>query len=170
MFSPREYELASKYLGLPYPVTAAEKAAAAPVVRDVLFRMFKQPAPGPGPGGPNGDFVYTGAGRSLNSYPNVERPSIKRGFQHRLTAGPQNNEAAADETIRLLCMLMQNPATQAQAVAMIEQICNNGQEQANFLSQQAPLNYDLPSYGSSYSALNSPAGAVPPSVAFQPLS
>ena len=89
MFSPREYKLASDYLGLPYPVTAAEKAAAAPVVRDVLFKMYRQPAPGPGERGPNGDFVYTGSGSSLNSYPNVERPVVKRQLQHRLIAGPE---------------------------------------------------------------------------------
>ena len=170
MFSPAEYKLASRYLGIPYPVTPAEKAAAAPVVREVLLSMQRMPAPKPGPGGPNGDFVYTGAGRSLNSYPNVEFPEARRQFQHRLTAGPENNDAAINEVITLLCQMMENPATQQQAIAFIQQICDNGDEQASYLSQQAPLNYDLPSYGGGYSALNSPAGNLPPSVAFQPLS
>ena len=154
---------------MPYPVTPAEKRAAMPVVRDVLFRMQRMPAPQP-VGGPNGDFVYTGAGRSLNSYPNVEYPEAKRQFQHRLIAGPESNDCAMDEVIRLLTELLENPATAAQAVQFIEQICDNGDEQATYLSQQAPLNYDLPSYGGGYSVLNSPAGSMPPSVAYQPLS
>ena len=87
-----------------------------------------------------------------------------------MIAGPENNDAAMQEVLQLLCSMLENPATRQQAIEFIQQICDNGDEQASFLSQQAPLNYDLPSYGGGYSVLNSPAGNLPPSVAYQPLS
>ena len=74
MFSQADYALAARLMGLPMPVTPAEQAAAVPVTARVLrdFMQMRPPS-----AGSDADGMYTGATRSLNSYPDVEYPETK---------------------------------------------------------------------------------------------
>ncbi|OUW91490.1 MAG: hypothetical protein CBD94_01870 [Gammaproteobacteria bacterium TMED234] len=167
MFSQADYALAARLLGLPMPVTPAEQAAAAPMTARVL-RDFMQMRPPSADGG--SDAMYTGATRSLNSYPDVEYPMVKAKLASRLRT--EVEEPSADQYLaELLEQLIQNPELVMEMLALLDQL--DAQEQAHMdeLSSQRPPDFDMPNEGTNYSMLNAPASnTIPPSVQFQQLS
>ena len=160
MFSPADYELAARILGLPVPTTAAEKAAAAPMTAVVLREYFRAAPPMPHhqDGG-----VNVGATASLNGYPDTTAPMVKVQLGRRLQAGV-TNQADTKEVEELLMALLGNPDLVRVLATALENIDERGVEFGDFLSQQAPAKYDLPNYGGNYSLLNAPnSNAIPPS-------
>jgi hypothetical protein len=165
VFSKADYELAARILGLPVPQTPAEMAAATPATAQVI-RQFGQAAP-PMPG-MEGEGLYTGATRSLNAYPNNTAPMQKAQLAARLRTEPERPQEDA-----YLMELLQSlePEEYQIILALIEELSNQGEEEADRLSSQRPMEYDTPNLGSNYSVLNAPSSnGIEPSRAFQPLS
>ena len=123
MFSPQEYQLAAKVLGLPVPCTAAEQAAAAPMTAMVL-KNFGRAMP-PAPGFEDQDGIQMGATRSLNAPPNTTQPEYKGQLMHRLQAGVVNEPQ--EEEIQQLIELITNDPYIAELflnfVHNLEQLC-----------------------------------------------
>jgi hypothetical protein len=166
VFSPQDYEFASRVLGLPCPKTPAEMAAAAPMTAAVL-RNFHRVAP-PMPGR-EGDGIMTSPTRSLNGYPDNSQPEVRGQLMHRLqaTASSPSDEAELQE---LVGMLFQDPGLMELFLEFVQNMRDDGLEGAEYLSRQRPLEYDLPNYGGQYSVLNAPSSStVPASVAYQEL-
>ena len=108
MFSPQDYELAARILGLPVPITAAEQAAAAPMTA-VVMRTFCQTLP-PAPGMEDEHMMNMGATRSLNAPPDNTQPVYRNQLQHRLQAGvtdPHHEQ----EILDLIDLITNNPIT-----------------------------------------------------------
>lgn len=106
MFSPQDYELAARILGLPVPITAAEQAAAAPMTA-VVMRTFCQTLP-PAPGMEDEHMMNMGATRSLNAPPDNTQPVYRNQLQHRLQAGvtdPHHEQ----EILELIDLITNNP-------------------------------------------------------------
>ncbi len=165
MFSKADYELAARILGLPVPETPAEIAAATPVTARVI-RQFGTALP-PMPGR-EGEGLYTGATRSLNAYPNNNEPMQKAQLAARLRTEPERPQEDA-YLIELLQSL--EPEEYEIIMALIEQLAEQGEEEADRLSSQRPLEYDTPNLGSNYSVLNAPSSnSIEPSRAYQQLS
>ena len=165
MFSKADYELAARILGLPVPETPAEQAAAAPVTAEILrkFGQGRAPMPGMEPGG-----FYTGATHSLNGYPDNTMPMQQAQLASRLRTEPERPHEDA-YLIELLQAL--DPEELQIAIALLEQLADQEDEEANRLSSQRPLEYDTPNLGSNYSVLNAPSSnGIEPSRAYQPLS
>lgn len=167
MFSRADYELASRLLGLPMPETPAEQAAAAPMTAKVL-RDFLQMRP-PSPDGES-NALYTGATRSLNSYPDTEYPMVKAELASRLRTEPEN--PLKDQRLAmLLSELCENPEIVEFMLMLLNYLDEQDQEHMDELSSQRPPDFDMPNLGSNYSMLNAPASnTVPPSIQFQQLS
>lgn len=165
MFSKADYELAARILGLPVPQTPAEQAAAAPVTAEVLRRFSQGRAPMPGmePAG-----MYTGATHSLNGYPDNTMPMQQAQLASRLRTEPERPHEDA-YLIQLIQSL--DPEELQVVMLLLEQLNEQGDEEAERLSSQRPLEYDTPNLGSNYSVLNAPSSnGIEPSRAYQPLS
>ena len=159
--------MAARVLGLPLPETDSERAVAAPMVNAVLKNFHKTPPPLP-----ETEFegLDTGATRSLNKYPDNNQPRVHDQLAHRLTAGVTDQEDVAEVGI-LLEMLNADPRMLDLFLTFCENVTQDSRDSGEFLSQQRPLEYDLPSYGGQYSVLNAPSNSqIPPSQAYQPLS
>ena len=166
MFSPQDYELASRILGLPVPQTDAERAVAAPAVHAVLRNFYKAAAPMPGHE-PEG--LYTGATRSLNGYPDNNKPEANVQLQRRINAGISTPEDNA-EVEGLLELLLQDPMLMEMFMDFLENQQSQSLQSGEYLSRQRPLEYDMPNFGGQYSVLNAPSSStIPPSVEYQPL-
>ncbi len=165
MFSPQEYAFAARALGLPVPETAAEKAAAAPLVARVLREyMYERP---PIPGREEG--MQTGATRSLNGYPDTREPMLRNAVGRRMEAGVETPQQEEDLE-QYLMELLRNPEMVEAFFAFLDQMDVQGDEHMDLLSSQRPLHYDTPNLGSNYSVLNAPSsGPIPPSIEFQSL-
>jgi hypothetical protein len=164
VFSKADYELAARILGLPVPQTPAEQAAAAPATAEVIRRFGQARPPMPGQ---EGEGFYTGATRSLNAYPNNTAPMQKAQLAARLRTEPERPREDA-YLIELLQAL--EPDEFQIILALIQTLAEQGDEEADRLSSQRPLEYDTPNLGSNYSVLNAPASnGIEPSRAFQPL-
>ena len=166
MFSPQEYDLAARILGLPVPRTPAEQAAAAPMT-SVVMRNFLRAAP-PVPGF-EGEGIQTGATRSLNSYPSNTQPEVHVDLGRRLQAGvtSPNDEAELEE---LLHLLLNDPELMHMFIEFIKNGNEESYESGEYLSRQRPLEYDLPNFGGQYSVLNAPSNStIPASVRYQQL-
>jgi hypothetical protein len=168
VFSPQEYQLAARVLGLPVPSTAAEQAAAAPMTAMVL-KNFGRAAP-PAPGFEDQSGIQTGVTRSLNAPPENTQPAYKDQLQHRLQAGVVNEEQ--DDEIRYLIELItSNPQIADLFLNFIHNLEQQSDEHMNMLSAQRPAEYDMPNYGSNYSLLNAPTNSsIPPSERYQELA
>lgn len=166
MFSPQDYELAARILGMPVPVTPAEQAIAAPMVAGVL-RNFHRAAP-PMPGHEmNG--LNTSPTRSLNGYPSNNQPEVQVQLGRRLQAGVVS-DADNQDVSECIMLILNDPMIMQMFMNYLENIQNQGLEMGDYLSQQRPLEYDLPNYGGQYSVLNAPgSNTIPPSVAYQEL-
>ena len=163
MFSPAEYALAARVLGLPTPATPAECAAAAPLTAAVL-KNFEQGAP-PLPGTYDGNAISSNT-FSLNSYPDVAQPMARDQLQHRLQAGVVDPEDEATVS-ELLAMIMEDPYLAQMFMNFLGNMREDSYESGEFLSQQRPLEYDLPNYGGQYSVLNAPTNSsVPASIGY----
>lgn len=166
MFSSSDYELASRLTGLPVPRTAAEQAAAAPLVSQVLRSYYRVPAPQPGF---EGEGLNTGATRSLNSYPDVNQPEAKVQLERRLQAGV-TDEVSEQEVAELLELIMQDPELLVEFMEFLKKENQMGDDGAEYLSRQRPVEYDIPNYGGQYSMLNAPSSStIPPSIEYQQL-
>lgn len=166
MFSPQDYELAARILGLPVPQTDAERAVAAPAVHAVLRNFYKAAAPMPGHE-PEG--LYTGATRSLNGYPDNNKPEANVQLQRRINAGVSTPEDNA-EVEGLLELLLQDPMLMEMFMDFLENQQSQSLQSGEYLSRQRPLEYDMPNFGGQYSVLNAPSSStIPPSVEYQPL-
>jgi len=167
VFSPQDYELAARILGLPVPITAAEQAAAAPMTA-VVMRTFCQTLP-PAPGMEDEHMMNMGATRSLNAPPDNTQPVYRNQLQHRLQAGvtdPHHEQ----EILDLIDLITNNPEVGEMFLNFLYNLENQGDEHMDMLSAQRPPAYDMPNYGSNYSILNAPASSViPPSQAYQEL-
>ena len=167
MFSPQDYELAARILGLPVPITAAEQAAAAPMTA-VVMRTFCQTLP-PAPGMEDEHMMNMGATRSLNAPPDNTQPVYRNQLQHRLQAGvtdPHHEQ----EILDLIDLITNNPEVGEMFLNFLHNLENQGDEHMDMLSAQRPPAYDMPNYGSNDSILNAPASSViPPSQAYQEL-
>lgn len=167
MFSPQEYELAARVLGLPVPKTPAEKAAAAPMTA-VIIRNFDRAMP-PMPGMEAEEGTYTGATRSLNPQPNTQQPEARVALGRRLQAGGVSNDDT-EQLEELTMLILNNPQVMALFMNFIENMGLASDESGEYLSSQRPLEYDLPNYGGQYSVLNAPSSStIPASVRFQEL-
>lgn len=167
MFSPADFELAAKLVGLPVPQSPAEQAAAIPVTARVLRDYMQMRPPSLMP---DEEFVYTGATRSLNAYPDTQYPQQKAQLASRLRT-EQNNAVDDPDLYMLLEILMQNPEIVDDVLMVLQMMQDQGQLQANELSSQRPPEFDMPNEGSNYSMINAPCSStIPPSMAFQHLS
>lgn len=165
MFSKADYELAARVLGLPVPQTPAEMAAATPATAQVIRRFGTGLPPMPGQ---DSDGLYTGATRSLNTYPDNTMPMEKAKLASRLRTEPErpHEDAYLMELINLL-----DPDEFQLIMALLEQLTEQEEEEADRLSSQRPLEYDTPNMGSNYSVLNAPSSnGIEPSRAYQQLS
>lgn len=164
MFSKADYELAARILGLPVPQTPAEQAAAAPATAEVIRRFGQARPPMPGQ---EGDGFYTGATRSLNAYPNNTAPMQKAQLASRLRTEP---ERPRDDAYLIELLQGLEPEEFQIILALIQALAEQGDEEADRLSSQRPLEYDTPNLGSNYSVLNAPASnSIEPSRAYQAL-
>ncbi len=167
MFSPQDYELAARLLGLPVPKTPAECAAATPMTATVLRSYYKAPAPMPGF---EGDGVNTSATRSLNSMPRVSKPEARYQLAHRLQAGLVTRDDDI-EVRRLLELLISDPEVREMFMDFIASIQQNSNDSGEFYGQQRPVEFDVPGLGGQYSMLNAPgSSSIPPSQHYQALS
>ena len=166
MFSPAEYALAARVLGLPTPNTPAECAAAAPLTAAVLRNFERVAAPMPGTRDGN---AISSSTFSLNSFPDVQEPMARDQLQHRITAGvtdPQDEDTVSE----LLQMIMADPMLAAMFMNFLSAQQEDSLESGEYLSQQRPLEYDMPNFGGQYSVLNAPSNTtVPASVAYTTL-
>lgn len=166
MFSDSDYELAARVLGLPVPRTPAERAAATPMVSTVLKNYYRAAPPMPGM---EGNGLMTQPTRSLNAYPDTSQPEIKVQLERRLQAGVAD-QAAMDEVEELVAAILQDPSLIEVFLAYIQNIADQANQGAEYLSRQRPAEYDIPNYGGQYSMLNAPSSNnIPPSQAFQSL-
>jgi len=167
VFSPQDYELAARLLGLPVPKTPAECAAATPMTATVLRSYYKAPAPMPGF---EGEGVNTSATRSLNSMPRVSQPEARDQLAHRLQAGLVTREDDI-EVRRLLELLISDPEVREMFMDFISNIQQNSNDSGEFYGQQRPVEFDVPGLGGQYSMLNAPgSSSIPPSQHYQTLS
>ena len=168
MFSPQDYEFAARVTGLPVPQTPAERAVAAPMVAQILRNFHRAAPPMPGHDDPSG--MNTSATRSLNTYPNVRQPEAKVQLGRRLQAGVISPEDEA-EVLSLIQIILNDPELTDAFLAFMENLDIESLQSGEYLSQQRPLEYDMPNFGGQYSVLNAPTNSsVPPSVAYQGLS
>lgn len=166
MFSPQDYELAARLLGLPVPQTPAECAAAAPMTAAVLRSYYRAPAPMPGF---EGDGVVTSATRSLNPQPQVAQPEARDQLAHRLQAGLVSRDDDI-EVRRILQLIINDPEVQDMFMNFLGHAMQQSNEGAEYLSRQRPAEYDMPNYGGQYSMLNAPSSStIPASVRYQEL-
>ena len=166
MFAPQDYELAARILGLPVPMSAAEKAAAAPMTALVLRKHYLTEGPMPGE---SCEFIDTGATSNLNSYPRTEDPRLRNQIGHRMIAGT-TTDAAQDELNELLTAILHNPSLVRVLIDFLNNLQTQQDEAGAYLSAQRPLEFDLPNYGSNYSVLNAPGSSmIPPSRSYQEL-
>lgn len=168
MFSREDYAFAARMLGLPMPVTPDEQAAAAPVVADVLRRYAQGRAPNLA-GEPGG--IYTGATRSINSYPDVEDPMGRAQLAARLRVEQAEPPSSDEVLVELLMEACQDPAVLDEVLRLFDYLSQQSNEHMDMLSSQRPAEYDIPNMGANYSMLNAPSSNnIPPSVQFQQLS
>jgi len=168
VFSPQEYQLAAKVLGLPVPCTAAEQAAAAPMTAMVL-KNFGRAMP-PAPGFEDQDGIQMGATRSLNAPPNTTQPEYKGQLMHRLQAGVVN-EPQEEEIQQLIELITNDPYIAELFLNFVHNLEQQSDEHMDMLSAQRPAEYDMPNYGSNYSMLNAPTNSsIPPSQRYQELA
>lgn len=166
MFSQADYELAARFLGLPVPSTPAEKAAAAPMTAVVVRDFFRAAPPVPSH---QGSGINTGATSSLNRMPETTAPMVKVQLGRRLQAGVTNQESM-QEIEELLMALMNNPELVRMLSEVLDNIDTRNADYGSYLSQQAPLAYDLPNYAGNYSVLNAPnSNNIPPSMKYEEL-
>jgi hypothetical protein len=166
VFSPQDYELAARVLGLPVPQTPAERAAAAPLTATVIRNFYRAAPPVPGH---EADGMYTNATRSLNSHPNVSQPEARNQLERRLRAGVVTADDGA-ELEDLLSLLIGDETLMQMFLQFLQNMEFDSRESGEFLSQQRPLNYDMPNYGGQYSVLNAPNSTpIPPSMEYQDL-
>tara|TARA_R100001510_G_scaffold16021_1_gene13421 strand:- start:251 stop:751 length:501 start_codon:yes stop_codon:yes gene_type:complete len=166
VFSQADYALAARLLGQPMPTSAAEQAAMAPMVSRVLrdFMVMRPPSPD------YSDEMYTGATRSLNSYPDTQYPMVKAEIASRLRTEP---EQPSDDVYltSLLEQICQDPEAVMAMLMMLDEMDDEANMHMQELSSQRPAEYDTPSDASGYSMLNAPSSnSVPPSVQYQQLS
>lgn len=164
MFSQADYELAARVLGLPVPQTSAEKAAATPITARVIreFALGLPSVPGQ-----EGEGIYTGATRSLNSYPDNNQPMLRAQLASRLRMEPERPHEDA-YLMQLLSEL--EPEEFALILQLIEELAEQSDEQMDELSSQRPLEYDTPNLGANYSVLNAPSSShIAPSQHYQEL-
>jgi len=167
VFSPQDFELAARLLGLPVPETPAECAAAIPLTSAVLRSYYKAPAPMPGF---EGDGINTSATRSLNPQPRVAQPEARRQLAHRLQATPVTRDDDI-EVRRLLEVLLNDPEVREAFMNFIGNIQENSLDAGQYYSQQRPVEFDVPGLGGQYSMLNAPGSSmIPPSHHYQALS
>lgn len=167
MFSPQEYELAAKILGLPVPITAAEQAAAAPMTA-VVVRNFCHALP-PVPGFEDKKMMHMGATHSLNAPPDNTQPFYRDQLMHRLQAGV-TDDSEEQEIRELIDLITHNPEIGELFLQFLDNLNNQGDEHMEMLSSQRPPAYDMPNYGANYSMLNAPATSIiPASQAYQEL-
>jgi len=168
VFSPADYELTARITGLPVPRTVAERAAAAPIVARVLREFGRGMAPSPGFEDPS---VRTlGATRSLNAPPSTAQPELKAQLEQRMRAGVTDSEDMA-QAQAIAEVLLENPQLVEMLLDMLLGDQMESEASGDYLSQQAPIEYDIPNYGGQYSVLNAPSNSqIPPSVSFQQLS
>lgn len=166
MFSPQDYELAARVLGLPVPRTPAEQAAAAPMV-SVVLRNFHRAAP-PVPGH-EGEGIQTGATRSLNAYPSNTQPEARVQLGRRLQAGVTTADDEV-EVLDIIQLLLNDPQMMQMFIEFVQNLESDSLDSGEYLSRQRPLEYDLPNYGGQYSVLNAPSSStIPPSMRYQEL-
>lgn len=164
MFSQADYELAARVLGLPVPQTPAEMAAATPITARVVREFARGLPPMPGQ---EGDGIYTGATRSLNSYPDNNQPMLHAQLASRLRTEPERPHEDA-YLMQLLTQL--EPEELSLILQLIEQLADQSDEQMDQLSSQRPLEYDTPNLGANYSVLNAPSSShIPASQEYQAL-
>jgi len=167
VFSEADYALAARLMGLPMPTTPAEQAAAAPVTARVLRDFLQMRPPS---AGMDDEFVYTGATRSLNAYPDTEYPMQKAQLASRLRV-EQGNPMDDPDLAMLMDILMQNPEIVDDVLELLRELQVQGQMQMDELSSQRPPAFDMPNEGANYSMLNAPcSGPIPPSHQYQQLS
>jgi hypothetical protein len=167
VFSPQDYELAARLLGLPVPKTPAECAAATPMTATVLRSYYKAPAPMPGF---EGEGVNTSATRSLNAMPRVSQPEARDQLAHRLQAGLVTRDDDI-EVRRILELLISDPEVREMFMDFIASIQQNSNDSGEFYGQQRPVEFDVPGLGGQYSMLNAPgSSSIPPSQHYQALS
>jgi hypothetical protein len=168
VFSPADYELAARITGLPVPKTVAERAAAAPIVAQVLREYSRALPPMPGFEDPNG--MNMSATRSLNAPVDVSQPEAKNQLERRLQAGVTDPDEMSD-VVELLGILQESPEAVDILIDLLQTIQMQGDASGDMLSQQRPLQYDMPNYGGQYSVLNAPNSTqIPPSIQYQSLS
>ena len=168
MFSREDYAFAARLLGLPTPITPDEQAAAAPVVADVLRKFAQGRAPNL-EGEPGG--MYTGATRSINSYPDVDDPMGRNQLAARLRVEEVEPPSMDPVLVELLDRVCQRPDLMDEMLMFLDMLEQQGNMHMDELSSQRPAEYDTPNMGSNYSILNAPSSNnIPPSIQYQQLS
>lgn len=166
VFSPQDYELAARIVGLPCPQTPAERAAATPMTAVILKNFYKAAPPMPGR---EGEGMNTSPTRSLNAYPANTQPEARVQLGRRLQAGVVN-EADEFEVEELIMLILNDPNVMAMFMDFLQNMNEQADDAGEYFSRQRPLEYDLPNYGGQYSLLNAPSSStIPASVRFQEL-
>ena len=166
MFSPQDYELAARIVGLPCPQTPAERAAAAPMTAVILKNFYRAAPPMPGR---EVEGMNTSPTRSLNAYPANTQPEARVQLNRRLQAGVVT-EDDEQEVAELMMLIANNPELLAMFMDFVQNMNADAEYSGEFLSQQRPLEYDLPNYGGQYSVLNAPSSStIPASIRYQEL-
>lgn len=166
MFSPQDYEFAARIVGLPCPQTPAERAAATPMTAAILKNFYKAAPPMPGR---EEEGMNTSPTRSLNAYPGNTQPEARIQLNRRLQAGVVT-EGDEQEVIDLMMTIANNPQLLAMFMDFLQNVNADAEFGGEYLSQQRPLEYDLPNYGGQYSVLNAPSSStIPASVRYQEL-
>ena len=149
------------------PETAAEQAAAAPVTARVLRDFLQMRPPSPNM---DDEYIYSGATRSLNAFPDTEYPMQKAQLASRLRV-EQGDPMQDGDLAMLLEILMQNPQIVDDVLEVLTMLKAQGQLQINELASQRPADFDMPNEGANYSMLNAPgSNTIPPSMRYQQLS
>ena len=165
MFSPADYELAARVMGLPVQQTPAEMAAATPITARVVREFARGIPPMPGM---EGEGIYTGATRSLNAYPSNTQPMLQAQLSSRLRTEPERPHED-DYLMELISQL--DPEEYDLIMDLLTKLADQGDEHMDMLSSQRPAEYDTPNLGANYSMLNAPSSSrIPPSQEYQTLS
>ena len=113
--------------------------------------------------------MNTSPTRSLNAYPANTQPEARVQLNRRLQAGVVT-EDDEQEVAELMMLIANNPELLAMFMDFVQNMNADAEYSGEFLSQQRPLEYDLPNYGGQYSVLNAPSSStIPASIRYQEL-
>ena len=115
--------------------------------------------------------MYTGATRSINSYPDVDDPMGRNQLAARLRVEEVEPPSMDPVLVELLDRVCQRPDLMDEMLMFLDMLEQQSDRHMDELSSQRPAEYDTPNMGDNYSMLNAPSSNnIPPSIQYQQLS